>query len=188
MNTFHTAPLKQYIPSVRLFAIVLLSAFSMIGLLSCQNQESAYPGMTDPQAVLDNASFQTLDGDIVRLADFEGQFLVLDFWETWCSPCMEVFPAMQELEDEYGDSFTMLAINLGKVDDLETVMEFKKNNPYTFDYLLDPNKVYDEFKIPGIPFKVMVGPNGEVLKAEMGSSGREMDYTKVKTLYEQTMN
>ena len=166
----------------------LLSLILIGSLTSCQNKETPFPGMNDPQAVLDGATFQTLDGEPVRLSDFEGQFVVVDFWETWCSPCMEVFPAMQELEDEYGDRFTMLAVNLGKVDDLETVKEFKENNPYTFAYLIDTEQAYDRFQIPGIPFKVMVGPDGQVLKAEMGSSGRQMDYNKVKSLYEETMN
>lgn len=166
----------------------LLSLILIGSLTSCQNKEASFPGMNDPQAVLDGATFQTLDGEPVRLSDFEGQFVVVDFWETWCSPCMEVFPAMQELEDEYGDNFTMLAVNLGKVDDLETVKEFKENNPYTFAYLIDAKKAYDRFQVPGIPFKVMVGPDGQVLKAEMGSSGRQMDYNKVKTFYEETMN
>jgi thiol-disulfide isomerase/thioredoxin len=169
-------------------SFAFLSLILILAFTSCQNQEQGFPGMNDPQAVIDGATFQTLEGEPVRLSDFEGQFVVVDFWETWCSPCMEVFPAMQELEDEYGDKFTMLAVNLGKVDDLETVKEFKENNPYTFAYLIDAEKAYDRFQVPGIPFKVMVGPNGEVLKAEMGSSGRQMDYNKVKTLYEQTMN
>ncbi|MDR9387465.1 MAG: TlpA disulfide reductase family protein [Balneolaceae bacterium] len=166
---------------------LLYSLIFIASLTSCQKEDSSFPGMNDPQAVLDGATFQTLDGESVQLSDFEGQFVVVDFWETWCSPCMEVFPAMQELEDEYGDNFTMLAVNLGKVDDQETVQEFKENNPYTFSYLIDKDQAFDRFQVPGIPFKVMVGPDGQVLKAEMGSSGRQMDYNKVKTLYDEAM-
>lgn len=179
---------KTFYSPFRSPATFLLSLFLVGSLTSCQNKETPFPGMNDPQAVLDGATFQTLDGESVQLSDFEGQFVVVDFWETWCSPCMEVFPAMQELEDEYGDNFTLLAVNLGKVDDQETVKAFKENNPYTFAYLLDTENAYDRFQVPGIPFKVMVGPDGQVLKAEMGSSGRQMDYNKVKTLYEEVMN
>jgi thiol-disulfide isomerase/thioredoxin len=52
----------------------------------------------------------TLDGGTIRLSDLRGQIVFLNFWATWCAPCREEMPALQQLQDEQGDAVRVIAI------------------------------------------------------------------------------
>ena len=58
--------------------------------------------------VLQRASFEDIEGNTVQISDYEGKVLLIDFWETWCSPCLMVFPALDSLRAEYGDRFEVM--------------------------------------------------------------------------------
>lgn len=86
--------------TTRLFFLSLIGLFITI---SCADQKSQNPRQLSEanakiEAVIQRATFQDLDGNDVTLADFEGKVLLIDFWETWCGPCLQVFPAMDALK------------------------------------------------------------------------------------------
>lgn len=158
----------------------------VLGLTSCQKASDGtdpYATMPDPQEIIDAAVFTDLEGNTVTLDAFEGQFIVVDFWESWCGPCLQVFPAMQQLTEEYPGQFTMLAVTVGMTEGPIEAKEFREQHPYTFTYLYDKNDVFEQFQIGSIPFKVLIGPDGKVIKAELGSRGKEGDYNHVKSLF-----
>ena len=93
------------------------------------------------QGVLQRASFEDIEGNTVQISDYEGKVLLIDFWETWCSPCLMVFPAMDSLRAEYGDRFEVMAVNTILADKPEDVTQFSTENPYDFNWLLDVNGV-----------------------------------------------
>ncbi len=136
------------------------------------------------EAVLQRATFQTMEGKEVYLSDFAGKVVMIDFWETWCGPCLMVFPAMDSLRKEYGDDFEVLAVNTLTADTKEDVEEFISKNNYDFNFTVDVNDVGGEVISLGIPFKIFIDPNGFLIKAELGSSGTEGDYLKAKTIIE----
>tara|TARA_R110000868_G_scaffold259361_5_gene517318 strand:+ start:81786 stop:82325 length:540 start_codon:yes stop_codon:yes gene_type:complete len=136
------------------------------------------------EAVLQRASFQSMDGKEVYLSDFAGKVVMIDFWETWCGPCLMVFPAMDSLRKEYPNDFTVLAVNTLTADEQTDVEEFISNNNYDFNFSLDANDVGAEVISLGIPFKVYIDPQGFLIKAELGSAGTEGDYLKAKTIIE----
>lgn len=109
---------------------------------------------------------------------------MIDFWETWCGPCLMVFPAMDSLKKEYGDDFEVLAVNTLTADTQEDVEEFIANNDYDFEFSVDANDVGGEVISLGIPFKVFIDPEGFLIKAELGSAGTEGDYLKAKAIIE----
>lgn len=159
----------------------------VIGLLSaCDARENPRDlGEQDKHIdeVIWNATFYDLEGNEVSIKDYAGKVVMVDFWETWCSPCLQVFPAMDSLQREYKDDFVMLAVNLNNSDSKEDVAEFKNNNEYTFKYILDKNSVGAEVITLGIPFKVFIDPEGYLIKAELGLSGN--DYNDAKEIIEQ---
>jgi thiol-disulfide isomerase/thioredoxin len=119
----------------------------------------------------------------VKIADFKGKVVLIDFWETWCGPCLQVFPAMDSLQNEYPDDFVVLAVNLTSSDTIEEVRSFKEKNDYEFEYVADANGVGDQVITLGIPFKVFVDPQGFLIKAELGLTGK--DYQDTKEIIEQ---
>ncbi|MDX1639683.1 MAG: TlpA disulfide reductase family protein [Balneolaceae bacterium] len=134
--------------------------------------------------VVEQASFTDLQGNTVELSAFEGKVVLIDFWETWCKPCLSSFPTMQKLMENYPDQFVVLAVTPGFTDDKEDARTFAQNHDYDFEYLYDENKLHEKLNVQGIPFKVFVGPNGEFIESSMGSRGPEGDYKHAKEIIE----
>lgn len=143
------------------------------------------PGLVDEdkaKELIQNATFTDLEGNEVSIDRFEGKVVLIDFWETWCGPCLQVFPAMDKLRDEYENEFEVLAVTVGLSDSIEDARNFASENDYDFNYLIDTNNVFDQLGASGIPFKVLVNPDGELIKIEMGSRGTEGDYNQMKSI------
>lgn len=141
--------------------------------------------LSEQKAIIDNATFTDLDGNPVNLEQFEGKLVLIDFWESWCGPCLQVFPAMADLREEYPDEFEVLAVTVGLTEGPEEARAFAEENDYPFTWLYDENGVFEELGGAGIPFKVFISPSGELLEIEMGSRGREGDYNKTKEKIEE---
>ena len=170
------------------YPTLVLILVSAILFSACTESDRKNPrGLTDNEQKIDqaiwNTSFEKLDGSQIKVEDFKGKVVLVDFWETWCGPCLQVFPAMDSLQNEYPDDFVVIAVNLNNSDTKEDVQNFMDNHDYNFEYVLDVNKVGDEVITLGIPFKVFLDPKGYLIKAELGLTGN--DYQDTKEIIEQ---
>lgn len=166
--------------------IVLISA---LFITSCADQKSQNPrNLSEENAriegVIQRATFQDIEGNDLTIADFSGKVVLIDFWETWCGPCLQVFPAMDSLKTEYPDDFEVLTVNLIDGDTKADIEQFMAENDYDFVYSMDVNEIGDEIITLGIPFKVFIDPNGFLIKAELGSAGTQGDYEMAKVIIE----
>jgi thiol-disulfide isomerase/thioredoxin len=88
---------------------------------NCQKEFEAEPlAYLPPQLPRAAPAFvvETLDGRDVSLNDFENKIVLLDFWASWCKPCFEMMPKLQELYDAYSDKdFVVLGISIDEGDD-----------------------------------------------------------------------
>lgn len=169
--------------------ILFISALTLFSACSSSDKKSSNPRDLSEdnariEAALKRALFEDKDGNEVYLADFEGKVVLVDFWETWCGPCLQVFPAMDSLRKEYPDNFEVLTVNLQMSDDRETVQEFATDKGYDFYYLLDVNNVQKDVISLGIPFKVFFDPKGHLITAELGAGSPEREYQKARELIE----
>jgi thiol-disulfide isomerase/thioredoxin len=109
-----------------------------------------------------------LDGAYVRLSDLNGKVVVLDFWATWCGPCIGSFPRMQELVNQFqNDSVEFLFINSWERQEpdktREKVIKFLEDNGYNFNVLFDFNdEVISRYKVQGIPSRFLIDRNGNL--------------------------
>jgi thiol-disulfide isomerase/thioredoxin len=68
-----------------------------------------------PAATLPDLHFADADGQVKRLADFRGRVLVLNYWATWCAPCVEEMPSLSRLQAKLGgDRFAVLAVSVDR--------------------------------------------------------------------------
>lgn len=110
-----------------------------------------------------------LKGDKVKLSDYKGKIVVLDFWATWCGPCKASFPKMQELVTKYkDDNVEFLFINVWERDKPENinkkVTEFIDKEKYSFNVLYDyKNEVVKQYKVRGIPTKIIIDKKGNIV-------------------------
>lgn len=138
---------------------------------SSQNQDSS----TNKEAV-EQATFIDLEGNEVNISKFRNKVVLVDFWETWCKPCLASFKTMQQLVEDYPDKFVVLAVTPGFTDTKEDARKFAESHNYDFIYLYDENKLHQKLNVQGIPFKVFVDAEGNFIEMSMGSRGPKGDY------------
>lgn len=166
---------------ISLVSILILIAVGCGGDTESSGETVDYSNMSDEE-IVQNAVFQDLDGNPVSVDEFKGKVVLIDFWESWCGPCLQVFPAMQDLREEYPDEFEVLAVTVGLSEGPEDARAFAEEHGYDFHFLYDANDIFEAIGGQGIPFKAYVDPDGNVIKIEMGSYGREGDYNRTKSM------
>ena len=115
------------------------------------------------------------DGGEFTLSDQEGKVILLNFWATWCGPCVGEMPAFTRLVETYGEDLALLAVNCGE--DEATVTAFLEENGYTFPVALDPEyKISNLYPTEGIPYTVIVGTDGKVAAIQVGARDADTMY------------
>lgn len=160
---------------------LLLSIALVLSCTSKKESSSSNESQGREQAV-EQATFVNLDGEEVPISRFEGKVVLIDFWETWCKPCLASFPTMQKLMDDYPEDFIVLAVSPGWVDSKEDAREFRQEHDYDFVYLYDENNLHETLNVQGIPYKVFVDAGGGFVEASLGSRGPQGDYKHAEDL------
>lgn len=104
----------------------------------------------------------------VKLSSYKGKTVYLDFWASWCGPCKQSFPWMNEMQSRYGTkAFQIVGVNVDqKTDDAK---EFLKENKAGFDVAFDSTgKIPKTFAIKGMPTSMLIGPDGKVIAVHSG--------------------
>ncbi|KPP94728.1 MAG: putative thioredoxin [Bacteroidetes bacterium HLUCCA01] len=172
---------------IKILAVITIIALFAVMFIDMRKGGSEVSGNPDYLTTIENASFVAIeDGETrINVSDFEGKLVLVDFWETWCVPCLNSMPTFQQILDEYPDQFVVLAVSPGWSDEMEDVREFKSNHEYSFIYVYDDNEVSTALEISGIPYKVFIGPDGKYISTEMGTGGHERDYNKIVAMLQE---
>jgi cytochrome c biogenesis protein CcmG, thiol:disulfide interchange protein DsbE len=104
----------------------------------------------------------------VKLEDFNGKLVYLDFWASWCAPCRQSFPWMNDIEQKYKDrGFSVLAINLdAKASDAD---KFLAQLPAQFQIAFDPKGMTPKaYGVKGMPTSFLIGQDGKILYQHIG--------------------
>lgn len=106
------------------------------------------------------------DGNLVRLSDFIGKPVVLNFWASWCGPCKSEMPDFEEVYKEYKEDIHFVMINLtdGSRETMDTATTFLNNSGYTFPvyYDKDSDAAYS-YQVYGIPVTYFINAEGHLI-------------------------
>jgi peroxiredoxin len=139
--------------------------------------------ITVPQQSLPapNFTLMTLDGKTLHLSDYRGKVVLLNFWASFCAPCLEEMPALEALWQEYRDQgFVVLAVaaDRGSVD---PVRDFVKAGNYSFPIPLDSDgDVRNQYEVRALPTTYLIGRDGRFVGRVLGErewsseKGREL--------------
>lgn len=131
------------------------------------------------QANAIDGQFTTLDGAPLKISDWKGKVVFVDYWATWCGPCIKSFPALQKLYERYKDNpnVVIAAVNVWErsKDRATTVRDFLGKNKYiTFPIYMDPtDSVVSKYGVTGIPSKFILGKDGRIQFKEVGMMPEE---------------
>ena len=128
-------------------------------------------------------ALKDMSGKEVALSSLRGKIVVVDFWATWCGPCIASFPGMQKTVNKFKDNpdVVFLFIDTWENDSnrVQKVTDFIAKNKYTFNVLYDDPKakegnafvVVEDFKVEGIPTKFVIDRNSNIRFKSVGFSG-----------------
>jgi len=116
---------------------------------------------------------KTPDGRRVRLSDFRGKPLIVNFWATWCPPCRAEMPSIQRAWEQLkGEGIGVIAINVGE--DAETIEQFTETSLVTFPMPMDlESRVVQAWPVRGLPTTFVVDSEGRL--AYVATGEREWD-------------
>jgi len=103
------------------------------------------------------------EGDTIKLSDYRGKVVYIDFWASWCGPCRKSLPDLNDIRAKYADQdFEVIAINVDK--DKADAMKFLDKYPVDYPIALDPSgKTAEQYELKGMPNAFLVDKKG-VLK------------------------
>jgi cytochrome c biogenesis protein CcmG/thiol:disulfide interchange protein DsbE len=110
-----------------------------------------------------------LNGQNVSVQDLRGKPVLVNFWASWCGPCVYEMPYIQEVYDKWsGDGLVVLAINIGE--SLSQAREFMESSQLSFPVLLDKDgKVAEQYNVRGIPMSVFIDREGIIRAMKIGA-------------------
>lgn len=122
-----------------------------------------------------NLSFPNVDEQEVQLSKYKGKVILLNFWATWCPPCVKEMPSMQRLHDKFPEQdFEIVAISAGESQAAVESFMMELDTELTFPILLDETgRTFKEFDIRGLPMSFLFDREGKLIKTISGS--REWD-------------
>lgn len=157
---------------ILIFAILII--FSVVFIDSAPPANSA--GVPDKGTIAPDFALVTLDGKTVRLSDYRGQVVFLNFWATWCPPCRNEMPSMEKLHKAMqGYNFVILAVSIDKKTTYH-VKSFVNKKGYSFPVLHDITKeVAANYGVSGIPTTLIVDKDGVIVSRILGGKAWDSD-------------
>jgi peroxiredoxin len=126
---------------------------------------------------------EALEGGMLRTADFKGRPMVVNFWGTFCPPCVEETPALQRMYEKYQDQgVVMLGVNLGEKP-VVRVEQFVERFGVTYPVLLDPElTVRDRYGVRSYPTTFFIDASGKVREVKIGGMAEGYIESQIKQL------
>jgi thiol-disulfide isomerase/thioredoxin len=111
----------------------------------------------------------------VRLGDLKGQVVYVDFWASWCAPCKQSFPFMNEMQAKYGPrGFTVIGVTVDR--NRADADKFLAATPAKFTIGYDPEgKVAELYKPKGMPTSFLIGADGKIRSVHVGFKEGDRD-------------
>ena len=154
-------------------------AAALLSLVLTSPGAQAVPGGAAPDFTL-----KSLAGDNVKLSELRGQVVLINFWASWCGPCRQEMPRLDDLYQQYGElGFTLLGVNVEQ--DSAEAQRMLHDTPVTFPILFDSkNEVSKLYDVVAMPSTVIVDRDGNVRFVHKGyQPGYEDEYqTQIRTL------
>jgi cytochrome c biogenesis protein CcmG, thiol:disulfide interchange protein DsbE len=154
-----------------LMAATLLLGLTWIGFSRVPSTLTAEQMIESPQVgfLAPDFELRLTDGDAVQLSALRGKPVIINFWATWCGPCRDEMPALEQVWQRYGKGDVML-LGVNQGEDLQTITAFAHGEmdvsfPLLLDSQLDVSRLYN---IRAMPTTFFVDANGRIQDIQIG--------------------
>lgn len=124
-----------------------------------------FPGQVAPEFAA-----QTLDGKQIKLSDYRGKLVFIDFWATWCPPCVAELPNVKKAYEKYADDgLVVISISFDKKADQAKRFAARRGMkwPQVWAEGADKSKLAELYNVGGIPATFLVGPDGKLVAKDL---------------------
>lgn len=160
----------------------LLAVCATMGMAQCAEKQA--PRAAEPVAqneapteenLAPDFTLVSLDGSKLALSSLRGKYVVIDFWGSWCYWCMKGVPQMKEYYAKYKDKLEILGVNYG--DDVNKWKDTVRENDMPWKHVrMEDDAVAKLYEVQGFPTKVVIDPQGHLLKTVVGESEEFYQY------------
>lgn len=113
-----------------------------------------------------NWKLRSSTNDVLDFNSTKGKVVLINFWATWCPPCIAEMPSLQDLYNDYNERVVFLFVTN---DDFETVNKFKIKKDFNFEFYQSISNVPEELKTQSIPRTFIISKSGEIVVDESGA-------------------
>jgi thiol-disulfide isomerase/thioredoxin len=132
--------------------------FLLLALLQLKAQSTS--PLPKPAPVLHFSKILNFEKTSAKLTDFKSKVVILDFWATWCAPCLESFPHLEALQKQFGSDLQIITITN---ESEERILKFLQKRPLSLPVVLDADrKLATEFPHRTIPHTIVIDKQGMV--------------------------
>ena len=175
-----------------LYALIIMGLMAI--MIKLTDAQAAGPSLGESLSYIHNTPLAKaielpgLDDTTYSLLDYRGKVVVVNYWATWCPPCVEEFPSMQALWDRLDQSdFEILAVNVGEAsDDIKRFLN-RFDPPIGFPVLLDRSmNTVKNWGVLGLPTTYIINKQGRLVYRATG--GREMNSDHIREKITELIN
>ncbi len=119
-------------------------------------------------------TFKSLDGQTIRLSDYKGKYIFLNFWATWCPPCREEMPGIQSLYNDVKNNNVVFIC--ASNEETYKVSDFVKTNNFTFPIYTYTGSLPSLYELHGIPTTFIISKDGKIIAKYVGGYFSDPQY------------
>ncbi len=139
--------------------------------------------MIDSKDKAPDFALKNLEGRTVKLSDFKGKIVIIDFWATWCPPCRKGIPDLISIQNDYKKDVVVIGISLDGEKTIKDVPGFSKNYGINYPVVYGGEKVVADYGgIQGIPTTFVIDKEGYIIDHHVGLVPMEVYVNKIKEL------
>lgn len=164
----------KLILTIVIFAVVLIGAYMLYGRLSSEAptsniappQQSSDESQENEKIKAPDFTAYDADGNAVKLSDFEGKPVVLNFWASWCTPCKSEMPDFNDSFSENGDEINYLMVNMtdGSRETVDIAKDYVEKQGFEFPVYFDKDfEAAVAYGVSSIPMTFFIDAEGYVV-------------------------
>ncbi len=135
------------------------------------------PGTMAPEIALPNP-----DGDIMKLSDLRGNYVLIDFWASWCKPCRMENPNVVRMYKKFeNENFEIFGVSLDRNKEkwLEAIAKDQLEWPHVSDLKFWQSTAAELYNVKSIPFTVLIDPEGKVIATKLRGAALEQKLDEI---------